>query len=219
MKRFLENALLALNLVLIVFLSLVAFRPGGPGEAAVREWLAERSTRASIRTQWTTLSRGLDRLDRAARDVDVVEFADYQCPYCKSNISAIEGLLHRDTTVGVVFRHYPIQSHKAARGAARAAVCAEAQGRFRAMHDQLFQVDRWQADTNWIREALAAGIQDTAAFRACLSDKATEERIDADIALGQSLGVEATPTFFTRRERHTGLATEQDLLKMVGRSR
>jgi len=218
MRGFLERLALTVNLVLILLLCFVGFRRDGPARRAVDEWLAERRRSAVLATRWGSLSSGSNRLDTGTLKVAVVEFADYQCPFCKANQTAIENLL-RDTSVGFAFRNFPIQGHVAARGAARTAVCAAEQGRFRAMHSRLFDSDLWQVDTNWVREAIAAGVPDTNAFRACLAAKSTDAQIDADIALGQQLGVDATPTFLTQRELHAGTATEQDLRRMAGRAR
>ena len=215
MRETIERAVLAINCLLIVFLAFLAFRAGGPGRAAVDSWLAERRVARTLRSQWSTIARSSSRVDAGSVPVRLVEFSDYQCPYCKQNHQEIVALLRRDSSIGVGYRHFPLANHTAAMGAARAAVCAESQGRFAEMHARLFTTELWQADTNWLREAVAAGVRDTLVFRACLGDSATATRIDTDIALGRSLGVEGTPTFFSSRLRRSGFTAESTLVSLV----
>ncbi len=85
------------------------------------------------------------------------------------------------------------------------------------MHRRLFETDTWQADTNWVREASAAGVPDPAQFLACIRRSSTNQRIEAQQALGIALGVDRTPMFFSKQASLPGLVQESSLVRFVGR--
>jgi protein-disulfide isomerase len=128
--------------------------------------------------------------------VTIVEFSDFQCPFCARVNPTLEQL-RRDypNDVRILFRHNPLPFHDHAALAAEASVAAERQGKFWEMHDQLF------ADQNDLerpaleRHALQLGL-DLTAFRAALDRQTGKARVDEDLALGGQLGVRGTPTFF-----------------------
>jgi protein-disulfide isomerase len=137
--------------------------------------------------------------------VTVVEFADFQCPYCRNVQPALQQVLAAyPDDVRLVFRHYPLPFHERARPAARAAACAFAQGRFWEMAARV-----WAStldDVALAADAADAGVEDLEAWTACLGAPATEAAIDADVALGDSAGVPGTPTFFVNGEALVGAA-------------
>lgn len=215
MKGFLERAALLLNVVVVLLLAFLAFRRGGPGYAALREWRAERHMASVLRERWPTLTAGPTRLDSVGGEVRLIEFADYECPFCKQAQVAVEKLLDARPDIGVVYVQFPLSSHRAARGAALAALCAGEQGRFRQLHRRLFTTEAWKTDTNWVREARAVAIPDQPRFAACMRDLATIRLLEADIALGLSLGIDRTPVFLSRRERFLGLPQDSTLLRLA----
>ena len=128
--------------------------------------------------------------------VTIVEFTDFQCPFCGRVIPTLDQLLHDyPNDVRILFRHNPLPFHSNAAPAAEAAVAAEMQGKFWEMHDKLF------ADQNDLERpalelhAVQLGL-DLKAFRAALDTHAGKGRVDEDLALGRQLGVRGTPTFF-----------------------
>jgi protein-disulfide isomerase len=128
--------------------------------------------------------------------VTIIEFSDYQCPYCRRVEPVVEQLLERyPEQVRLVYRHFPLESiHPEARAAAEAAVCAEEQGRFWELHEQLFTNEDMSA------EALQGYAEqvglDMDAFQACLEAPETKRRIETDLAAGREVGVTGTPAFF-----------------------
>ncbi len=128
--------------------------------------------------------------------VTIVEFSDFQCPFCARVNPTLEQLL-RDYPhdVRILFRHNPLPFHDHAALAAEAAVAAERQGKFWEMHDKLFaeqsDLDRPALE----RHALQLGL-DLTTFRAALDTHAGQARVDDDLAVGRQLGVRGTPTFF-----------------------
>ncbi len=135
--------------------------------------------------------------------VTLIEFSDYQCPYCARHVRQTLPQIERDyiTTgkVKYVFRDLPLTSiHKEAFKAAEAANCAGKQGKYWEMHDQLFANRKALRVMSLEAHALGIGL-DLAAFKHCLHSGATAQEIRDDIAEGQKAGVRGTPTFFLGR--------------------
>ena len=105
--------------------------------------------------------------------------------------------------VRFVFRHFPLPMHPDAPLAARAAVAAQAQGKFWQMHDWMFAHQR-ELDRASLEKAAASLGMDLAKFRAALDNAATESRVQADAQAAQTVGVSATPTFFVNGREHVG---------------
>lgn len=138
--------------------------------------------------------------------VTIVEFTDYQCPYC--------GAFARDTEdalldaygddVRFVVRHFPITgSHQYAQKAAEAAECAFDQDRFWEYHDVLFAHQDALDEASLRRYAKEVGL-DTRVFAACLASGEKAAVVATDQADGQRYGVSATPTFFINGQRFVG---------------
>lgn len=138
----------------------------------------------------------------------IVEFADFQCPFCQANHSELLAFLTVHPGVGVVYRHLPLPQHPAAEAAAKAAICAEHQGVFRAFHHYLFETANWQEDRNWSDVAQATNVGDLAEFERCLDTPATAARLEADKELAKALGITGTPAFVTERHVVQGLQTD-----------
>jgi protein-disulfide isomerase len=103
---------------------------------------------------------------------------------------------------------------KHAAGAARSALCASEQGRFREMHTRLMTTETWKLDTNWLREARAAGLEDTTAFASCLHSERITKRLREEQSLVTTLHVMGTPTFVAPGAVHQGAATTEELLTL-----
>ena len=136
---------------------------------------------------------------RGTGGVDLVEYGDFQCRYCRDALPSLARVLARlDGRARLVFRHFPVTGkHPRAEEYARAAEAAAAQGRFWEMHDLLFE----QADPEPSELAAQLGL-DLAAFERDMA--AAGARVDADLASGEASGVTGTPAFFVAGERHRG---------------
>ena len=129
--------------------------------------------------------------------ITIVEFGDFQCPFCRATESTLSTVLskHPDQ-VRVVFRNMPLQSvHPNATIAARAGVCADRQGKFWEMHDAMFANQEALSQAALERTARHLGMK-LAAFDACLGDARTIEVVDRDAAAGTELNINSTPFFF-----------------------
>ncbi len=136
--------------------------------------------------------------------VTLVEFSDFQCPYCAKAIKELDAVLKEyPNQVKLIFKQYPLDSHGQALLAAQAAIAANQQGKFWQMHDIMF-ANR----SNLARPALMAlagkvGL-DMKRFAADLDSPATRKAVEKDSADGDKAGVEGTPTVFINGQRYNG---------------
>ena len=160
---------------------------------------------------------GRSRLDSTQSPVAIVEFSDYECPFCRQQHLSLTPIVNDPRLGGVAFRHLPLAIHKNARGAALSVICAEEQGRFRELHDQLFRTDAWIADSNWTREAVAAGVGDTIAFRTCRISEKAVARLQEDMQLARELNVAGTPSFLYASGFYEGILSDTTILRIASR--
>lgn len=125
----------------------------------------------------------------------VVEFSDFQCPFCAVLATRLDSLQRKyPGQVAVVYRHAPIDNlHPLARPAARASICADRQGRFKPYHDYLFANQKTLGQKGWMEIAAEVGVVDTAAFSACLSGDLPDDAVRADSVAGRKLDLRGTP--------------------------
>jgi len=127
--------------------------------------------------------------------VRIVEFADFQCPYCQVVHPEIKRVLeHYGSKVSFSYRDFPLPMHPQAPKAAEAARCAGVQGKFWEFHDALF-VDKKLAPADLKEEARKLSL-DTALFDKCLDSGEQASSVEKDASKAQHLGVTGTPTFF-----------------------
>lgn len=138
--------------------------------------------------------------------VTIVEFSDFQCPYCKKFFDETYEQIKKDYIdtgkAKLYYRHLPLAIHPLAQDAAEASECANDQGKFWEYHDLLFEkFDSWsvlpleefpQTLTSYAAEL---GLN-TEEFNSCLSSDKYDEKVKKDMADGQSAGASGTPTFF-----------------------
>jgi protein-disulfide isomerase len=148
----------------------------------------------------------------------VVEFADFECPFCRSEEAVVEGI---ESIYGgdlrLVFKHFPRTSiHPHAQAAAIAASCAGNQGKFWEMHDLLFKgaID----DAALLSDAGQVGL-DVAAWQGCIGTPDPASRIAEDVALATSLGINGTPTFVVNGVEIVGAVPESDLRTTIDHAR
>jgi 2-hydroxychromene-2-carboxylate isomerase len=128
--------------------------------------------------------------------VTIVEFSDFQCPYCGAAHPELTRLLREfDGQVKLVFKYFPLGGHDRAMPAARAAEAAARQGKFWDMHDMLFEHQHELEDADFERYANALGL-DLEKFKSDIVSSEVQARIDADRAEGEKLKLEGTPTLY-----------------------
>jgi len=128
--------------------------------------------------------------------VTIVEFSDFQCPFCGAAHPELSRLLREfDGQVKLVFKHFPLSAHSRAVPAARAAEAAARQGKFWEMHDMLFEHQRALEDADLMHYAQVLGL-DMDRFKADFDSPEVQERVDADRKQGEALKIEGTPTIY-----------------------
>jgi protein-disulfide isomerase len=158
----------------------------------------------------------------ASATVTLEEFSDFQCPACGGLEPALRSVVKDyGDRIRLVFRNFPLQMHKYAFIAARAAEAAGQQGKFWEMHDMLYDNQKEWSDSMEPRvqfDAYATRLGlDVQRFRNDMARQELAERINADLQRGNTLGVKGTPTVYLNgREMVPGrLVTEQDLRREI----
>ena len=135
---------------------------------------------------------------RADAKVVIVEFSDFECPFCGRYSRDTFPSLDRDYVatgkVRYVFRHFPLTIHRQALKAAEAGECARLQGKFWPIHDRFFANQQLLAPSALVDHASAVGLN-AMSFQSCLNGQATA-RVREDLATGSQLAITGTPTFF-----------------------
>jgi protein-disulfide isomerase len=131
-----------------------------------------------------------------AAPVTLVEFADFECPYCGKMFEKLRDVYRQNHDhVRIVYKFYPLPTHPHADLAAKAGIAAMKQGKFWEMHDKMFQNQQRLELTDLEAYARELGL-DLARFHADFESDATSDRIQRDRKLADTLGVQATPTIF-----------------------
>jgi Na+:H+ antiporter, NhaA family len=144
--------------------------------------------------------------------VTLVEYGDFQCPYCGDAYPVVRDLLERfGDKLRFVFRHLPVPAlHPRAPAAAEAAEAAGAQGRFWEMHDRLFTHQHELRDAQLRGHAEAIGL-DVERFDTELREGVHARRVEEDARSGARSGVPSTPRFFVNGVIHLGSPTSAEL--------
>ncbi len=130
--------------------------------------------------------------------VTIVEFSDFQCPFCSKGAQVLNDLEKKyGNKIKIVFKNYPLPFHAQAKPAAIASLCAHDQGSkyFWGMHDAMF-ADQSKLDAvSLIATAKVIGLNEIA-FKSCIESDKFKAKIESDMKEGQALGLKSTPTFF-----------------------
>lgn len=156
--------------------------------------LAQTTALSAVTVQALAQAPGVPFAGAARADVTVVEFLDYNCPYCKKLHPELQALVRTDPKVRLLYKDWPIFGD-ASRYAARAALAARWQGKYLQAHDSLIGAQGRLADAARVRQVLAAGGVDLARLDRDLKIHGLE--VDEDLARNdreaRGLGLEGTP--------------------------
>ncbi len=176
-------------------------------------------------TQWeatltTPVTEGRDHIQGpAGAPVTLVEYGDYECPYCGAAYPILKEVQARmGERLRFVFRNFPIStSHPHAEQAAEAAEAAAVQGRFWEMHDLLYENQRRleDSDLHGYAERLELDVQ---SFDQQLAEHVNAPRVHEDFMSGVRSGVNGTPTFYVNGARHDGPYDLETLLAALERA-
>jgi protein-disulfide isomerase len=150
-------------------------------------------------------------------DVTVVEFFDYNCPYCRRAMSEVQGLLDADQDVRLVYREWPILSEGSV-FAAKAALAAREQGKYEEFHWALMGMEERAEEASVMRLAEEIGL-DIERLRTDMESPKVQEHIDESMRLSQALGFNGTPSFVIGEDLVPGFVEQEQLETLVEKTR
>ena len=164
---------------------------------------------------YTVRTEGAPSKGPAGAPVTIVEFSDFQCPYCARAVPTLKQI--EDTyrgSVRIVWKHLPLAIHKDAVGAALAAQAAGNQGKFWELHDMLF-ADQKKLGPDDLKQYGKSLQLDMARFEADQVNVEEKKRIDADVAEARALGINGTPGFFINGRFVSGAQPFENFAKII----
>ncbi len=180
-----------------VIIGYVAWGRTPPQTVIVPQAAAEAPTSAPQYVRYKIPTDGFPSIGPANAPITLVEFADFQCPFCREwEQQTYQPLLQAyPGKIRFVYRDFPLTSiHPNAMPAAEAAQCANEQGKFWAFHDKLFGSDTLSDDT-YKQYAQDLGL-DMTKFNDCYTNHKYASAIQTDMDFANNLGINSTPTFF-----------------------
>jgi protein-disulfide isomerase len=178
-------------------------------QSARAQYLGTLKAKTPVKVALEPPRQAVEEAGRPARGpanapIEMIEFSDFQCPYCLRAYPTLMQVLNTyGDRIRFVYRHYPLPNHPNARPAAEAAQCVNEQGKFWAYHDKLFTSNGRLTDEDLKRGAAEVGV-DAATFTACFESHKYKADVDADIVAGDQAGVTGTPAFFINGRVLTG---------------
>ncbi len=156
-------------------------------------------------------------LGGAKAAIELVEYGDYQCPYCAEAYPVVKEIERRyGDQIAIVFRHFPLtEAHPEAFNAAVVAEFAGSLGQFWAAHDALYE-NQDQLGPGLYGQIVASLGQNAEQFERAVSSGAFEQRIRRDMEGGLRSGVNGTPCFFINGQRHDIAGSFDSLVEVVG---
>ncbi|MEO8381446.1 MAG: thioredoxin domain-containing protein, partial [Acidobacteriota bacterium] len=147
--------------------------------------------------------------------VTMVEFTDFQCPFCSRVVPTLEKVRAKyGDKVRIVFRQFPLSIHPNARKAAEASLCAHEQGKFRQMHDEMFR-NQQQLGVEQLQTKAADLGMDAARFKSCLDSGKFAGQVEADVRAADAVGVTGTPAIFINGRLISGAVPLTTFTKII----
>jgi protein-disulfide isomerase len=165
---------------------------------------------------------GPDEHVRGPQDatLTLIEYGDFQCPYCARAHAALAGLTDELGDIRLVFRHLPLADlHPLAELAAEAAEAAASQGKFWDMHDMLFEQQRQVMDKQDLAVLAESLDLDIERFRVDVLERRHRPRVQNDLERAHHDGATGTPTFFINGVRYRGDSDRESLRQALDEAR
>lgn len=223
---FVGLSFLVLGLIIGLLVSNGALAPQGREEETTVQSAADQVDPDQLET--VSVSEDNDpSLGNADAPVTIVEFSDYQCPFCGNFVSETMPLLLQDYIdqgiVRVVFRDFPLPSHPQASLAAQSAECVRANTTEDAniayfeMHDLLFETQSDWSGKSDAKEQFVALAKDNlnVDIQSCLDSEEMKAEVEADYVAGKSYGISGTPSFFINGKKLVGAWPYEVFVKVI----
>ncbi len=167
-------------------------------------------------TDWKELTAAGPVIGDSGAEVKVVEFGDYECPFCRAFDQQFRAVQKRfPNDIALVFINFPLSIHRFAMPAARASACASAQGVFVRMHELLYEKQDSFGLKSWPDYARDAGIRDSVKFAKCVQRGDSLRTVAIGKRLGGELDVNATPTIIVNGWRLPNPVTDTTLIGII----
>ena len=150
-------------------------------------------------------------------DVTVIEFFDYNCPYCRKAGQTVQELLASDANVRVIYREWPILGEDSV-FASRAALAARTQGKYEEFHWALMNGEGRASEASILKLARDLGL-DVEKLQADMTSPAVEAHIAQSSALARTLGFTGTPAFIVGDRTAPGMLSTDEITAMVAEAR
>lgn len=183
-----------------------------------REFFAPTSTPPAPKhiSDWRGYASAEERDGPTAAPVTIVEFEDFQCPFCRAMGPRLDSVrAAMPDRVAIVHRHFPLDIHPLARPAALAAACAGEQRQFARYAAALYAGQDTIARMSWGRVAAQVGVPDIPRFEECVTSQRHTHTINRDIAAGRQLGITGTPAFLVNGTLVPGAISTAALRSLV----
>lgn len=194
-------------------------------QGAIDQWLAMKTKESPVEVYIDEPNRPVKNVEvgdapfmgGADAKVTIVEFSDFQCPFCKKGADLMNDLKKAyGNKIKVAFKNFPLPFHNHAKKAAEAAMCAESmkKGSFWKMHDKMFADQTGLAMDGLVAKAKSIGLSEEE-FKSCLTSGKFSAAVQKDIAQGKSVGVKSTPTFFVNGQLVNGAQPMEVFKKII----
>jgi protein-disulfide isomerase len=199
-------------------LTALSERSSEPGQSTVADRAVETRPPVSqigvleLRRAELERDRNAPVLGNPEGDVTVVEFFDYNCPFCKKIAGDMRALIEQDTGVRLVYREWPI-INKGSQFAARAALAARRQGKYEELHWALMALPRVTEDST-LRVARTIGV-DISRLLNDMNHRSVDRHLALSFDLARSLGMNGTPSFVIGDRVARGIITPEELTEYV----
>lgn len=162
---------------------------------------------------WPDLARAGHPMGSMDAPVTIIEFSDFQCPFCAAVQVALHELRSKyPTQLRVVYRHFPLEAiHPFSLLAAVASECAAAQGAFEPFHDSLFARQDSNGVQQWTSFAVQSGVSDTGAFHRCLDTRDHLPAVREDAKTARAIGIPGTPGIIVQGTLLPGTPTAEEI--------
>lgn len=201
----------------MVVLALLALAMGGERLYATYASPRPPDVRPTRVANWKQFASRGHRIGPPNAAVTIVEFSDFQCPFCHAAEAGIRNIRQRHPNdVALIYRHYPL--HQFSVSAALTAECAANFGKFEAIHDTLFAQVEQLGRKPWLDFAEEAGIRDTAEFLRCFNDDRTMQAVVLDTLAAHSVHIHGTPTFLVNDMKLSGYKDSSQLQEYVDKA-
>ena len=189
---------------------------------AIRTFLDGLKAAAKVETFLTSFKvdvparQGAPVKGPATAKVKIIEFSDFQCPYCTKAADTVKQLIEAyPNDVSVEYRHFPLGFHDKAHRAAEASECANEQGKFWEYHDLLFANQQALDEASLSSYAGQVPGLDAAKFATCMGGATAKATVDEDMKTGAAVGMSGTPGFYINGEMLAGALPLEEFKKRI----